>query len=230
MLKLSKITLISLACLSASISTLTAFADSTDADFDNPVAGVYFGAMGGMTSFDITSGDQSRTVSGQAYEFTPTKENFTGNVHAGSLWGLNNDFSLGAELGATYWGSYKFEGSGATTGSASYAQETANMLFDFQWNVTSRIFLMPQIGVAINIGSASGALTAGGVAVEGGVKYKLSPLVGLNLGFNVTPALSLYLSGQRLMGESFDSSYEGFNQRLLESTALNIGFNYNIGE
>jgi len=205
------------------------FADEED-DFQNPVAGVYFGAMGGLNKFNITQGDQTRLINGQAYEFNTSKEDFTGNIHIGNLWGLNNAFSVGVELGATYWGSYNFNGVGSTGDSASYDQETANILMDLQWNITPRIFIMPQVGIAFNIGNASGDLSAGGNTANANTKHKADPLVGLNLGFNVTPALSIYLSGEELMGDSFEQSYVGLDQRLLKSTAVFIGMNYNIGQ
>jgi len=201
---------------------------------DQPVAGVYFGASGGFNDFDLPKGSESKTVNGTDYNYSTQSDKFMGNIHMGSLWGINQTFSMGLELGATYWGSYKFNGTNGTSGQMSYDQESINALFDLQWNITPRIFLMPQLGVAFNFGGSSGSLTSNnGTSVEGGTRHKATPLVGLNLGFNFTPAFSVYLSGQELLGDttnSSSSSSEGFDQNLIKSTALSIGFNYNIGQ
>ncbi len=200
---------------------------------DQPVAGVYFGASGGFNDFDISKGTEAKTVNGSNYNYSTDSDKFTGNIHMGSLWGINQTFSMGLELGATYWGNYKFNGTNGSTGQISYDQESINALFDLQWNVTSRIFLMPQLGIAFNFGGSSGSLTsADGNSVEGGTRHKATPLVGVNLGFNVTPAFSIYLSGQELFGDTpgSSSSSTDFSQNLIKSTTASLGFNYNIGQ
>lgn len=215
-----------------------AYADSgylSDEDFSdsittNPAIGIYFGAMAGISNPDLPSGTQTRTVGSETYNFTTNNERFSGNVHMGNLWGINNLFSMGVELGATYWGSYDFNGTGSTTGSIGYNTETFNILIDFQWNITPSFFIMPQGGVAFDLGSASGNLTSGANSISGDTKHKASPLVGINIGFNVTPQFSVYLSAERLMGDQFNNSYVGFSQRLLQSNAYYLGINYNIGQ
>ncbi len=203
---------------------------------DQPVAGVYFGATGGMTDFDVNTGTDSRAFNSETYAYTTDTEKFMGNIHAGNLWGVNQAFSVGMELGATYWGSYDFKGTNGTTGKMSFDQETINALLGLQWNMTSRIFLMPQIGVAFNFSGTSGSLSsADGTAVEGGVRHKATPLLGLNIGFNCTPALSVYLSGQELLGDTpsdsdSDALDSAFSQNLIRSTTVSLGLNYNIGQ
>lgn len=218
--------------LAASCFSNSAFANFWNFDDDQlPAMGVYFGAMGGVNDLKLPSGTQSRTVGSNVYDFTTDNNKFTGNVHIGNLWNLddNNVFGIGVEIGATYWGNYDFNSTGATTGSMSFDQETANILLGFDWNITQRLFIMPQAGVAFNIGTASGDLTSGGVDQTSGVRHKAVPLVGLNLGWNISPAFSVYLSGQELMADDFDKSYYDFDQRMIKSTAMMIGINYDIG-
>ncbi len=231
-----KRSLITLACLtsltsltSLSLIPLTASANSDDTQ--DPIFGVYFGAMGGINKLDLTTGTQSRTVAPETYDFTTDKNRFAGNLHIGNLWGLDEDntFGAGIELGATYWGNFDFNGANTTTGNMGFDQETLNILMDLQWNITQQFFIMPQFGVAFNVGNSSGDLTVNSTTAAAATRHKADPLVGLNIGFNATPSLSVYLSGERLMGDSFDQSYVNFDQRMLESTAVFIGINYDIG-
>ena len=111
---------------------LTAITLSTTAlaqQLENPIVGIYFGAEGGSSSLTLGDKKQTRTISGQSYTFDVDRAKLGGNIHMGNFWGLNNNFSIGAQIGSTYWGQYNFKGTGSTNGKATYDQMTINFLF-----------------------------------------------------------------------------------------------------
>lgn len=212
---------------------LSAFALSSTAfgeQLQNPIVGVYFGAEGGASSMTLGNKKQTRTISGQAYTFDVDKTKLGGNIHMGNFWGLNNNFSMGMQIGATYWGQYNFKGTGSTDGKATYDQMTLNFLFVAQLNFNSLFFVQGLVGPAMNMTSHTGKITAGGVSQTAEITYKLTPLVGVHLGWNATPNLSVYAYGSHLMGSKNTDDNSGINQRLAKATQIGIGLNYNIGQ
>lgn len=221
MKKLSLVAVFASACLA-----VNAFASLPQ----NPVAGIIIGANLGAASIDAGSSNQTRVIDTQSYAFKASQNRAAGNLYIGNLWGINNMFSTGVQIGATYWGEYSYKGVGSTSNEATYSQMTMDVLFVGQVNISRDFYAQILVGPAFNISEASGDLKSGSVSAPASVHHKASPLFGAKIGFNVTPDFSLYLTGMRLVGDSGASSYEGMSQRLVPSTYAGFGFNYNMGQ
>ena len=188
----SGIKLVSLGCLA--ISSF-AFADNH--------IGLYVGVKGGYN--DMNSPKETvATKAGVNHSVNITRDDFVANAHIGYLYHLNSMLNLGGQFGYSYYGKYRAQATGSSSGSMSRRVESINAQAVVQLT-KAHYFLRLRGGSGYFKADEQGSITTSGTTVTLPNKDKWQTIAGANIGYQVTQHVDVSAFYDHVFGETLDS-------------------------